>query len=98
MIGKLIADKLADYKDGALQLILVELTYKDLENILYVLPKEAEERIMSNLSPRCITEIKGHCILKKDSISLTEILLALKSFCKAINTYHGNPYLEAGYN
>ncbi len=97
-IGKLIADKLADYKDGALQLILVELTYKDLENILYVLPKETEDRIMSNLSPRCATEIKGHCILKKDSISLTEILLALKSFIKAINTYHGNPYLEAGYN
>ena len=59
-IGKRIAERLPKYKDGALQLILKEVTYPDLEKALYALTEEAEDRIISNLSSYCIPIIKGN--------------------------------------
>ena len=96
-IGSRIADRLPEYKDGALQRILEELTYTELERSLYVLPEKSEDRIMSNLSSRCIPIIKGHCILKKDSVSATGIRAAVDRFEEALNSYSGDPGLEAEY-
>ena len=93
-----IADRLSDFRDGALQLILKELTYPELEKVLYVLPEKAENRIIDNLSSYCIPIIKGNCILFKDSVSSLDIRLALANFEDAINAYNGDPALEAGYN
>ncbi len=97
-IGKRIAERLPDYKNGALQLILKELTYQDLEKALYALPKEAEERIMSNLGPKCIRIIKGDCILNKDTVSLPDIRASLRMLEEAIDAYDGDPALEAEYD
>lgn len=96
-IGRRIADRLPEYKDGALQLIMKELTYMDLEKALYVLPEDAENRIMSNLSSYCIPIIKGDCILFKDTVSSTDIRDAVGKFEDAINAYEGDFALEAGY-
>lgn len=96
-IGKRIADRLPDYKDGALQLILKELTYPDLEKALYMLPEEAEDRIISNLDSHWIPIIKGDCILNKDSVSSIDIRVALKKLEEAINAYDGDFDLEAEY-
>nr|MCR5739997.1 hypothetical protein [Lachnospiraceae bacterium] len=97
VIGKRIADRLPDYKDGALQLILKELTYPDLEKALYVLPEEAEDRVMSNLSDYCIPIIKGNCILNKDSVNPEDIRFAVMRFANAMKAYDGDLALEAGY-
>ncbi|MCR4851950.1 MAG: hypothetical protein K5870_11950, partial [Lachnospiraceae bacterium] len=83
-IGKEIAEMLPKYKDGALQVILKELTYTDLEKALYVLPEEAENRIMSNLSSYCIPIIKGDCILNMNSVSSIDIRLAAIKLKNAI--------------
>ena len=96
-VGRKIADRLPEYKDGALQLILKELKYTDLAKSLYVLPKEAEDRIVSNLSSDCIPVIKGYCILNKDSVSATDTIAAICRFEEAINSYNGDPGLEAEY-
>ncbi len=97
-IARKIADRLPGYADGALQLILKELTNTDLVKILYVLPEEAEDRIVSNLSSCCTTIIKGSCILNKDTVSTIDIRFALANFEDAINAYNGDPALEAGYS
>ena len=97
MIGRKIADRLPCYKDGALQLILKELTYPDLEKSLYVLPEEAGDRIIANLSSCCVPIIKGQCILNKNSVCLTEVREAIVKFEEAMNAYTGNPDLEAAY-
>ena len=96
-IGKRIADRLPNYKDGALQLIMKEMTYQDMEKVLYVLPEEAEDRIMSNINSFCIPIIKGNCILNRNSVSSTEIRLAVSKFEDAINSYDGDFNLEADY-
>ncbi|MCR5212512.1 MAG: hypothetical protein K6C41_08190 [Lachnospiraceae bacterium] len=96
-IGRKIADRLPEYKDGALQLILKELKYTDLAKSLYVLPKEAEDRIVSNLSSYCIPVIKGYCILNKDSVNATDIIAAICRFEEALNAYNGDPALEPEY-
>ncbi len=96
-VGKRISDRLPNYKDGALQLILKNMTYHDLENVLYALPEEAEDRVISNLSSYAIPIIKGQCILNKDSVSSIDIQLALIRLEEAINTYNGDPNLEAEY-
>ncbi len=96
-IGKRIAKRLPDYDDGALQLILKELTYPDLEKALCALPEDAEDRIMSNLSSYHIPIIKGDCILYKDSVSRAAILTAVKKLENAINDYNGDFSLKAGY-
>ena len=96
-IGRRIADRLSNYKDGALQLILKKLTYTDLEKSLYALPEEEEDRIISNLSSYAIPVIKGQCILNKATVSSIDIQLALIRFEEAINTYNGDPNLEAEY-
>nr|MCR5223029.1 hypothetical protein [Lachnospiraceae bacterium] len=80
-----IADKLTDFRDGALQMILKELTYPELEKVLYVLPEKAENRIIDNLSSYCIPIIKGNCILFKDSVSTLDIRLAVIKFEEALN-------------
>lgn len=96
-IGKRIGEMLSNYKDGALQFIMKKLTYPDIEKALYVLPKETEDRIISNLSPFSITIIKGDCILNKDTISPIDIRNAVKRFEEEINAYDGDRDLEAGY-
>ena len=96
-IGKRIADRLPEYKDGALRLILKEITYPDLEKALYVLPEDAENRITSILSSRCIPMIKGDCILNKESISSLDIRIAAKKLEEAILAYDGDFDLEAPY-
>ncbi|SCY38291.1 hypothetical protein SAMN02910292_01534 [Lachnospiraceae bacterium XBB2008] len=97
-IGRRIADRLPDYKDGALQLILKELTYQDLEKALYVLPEEAEERIMSNISSYSVPDIKGHCILNKDTTGADEMRVAVRKLEEAMDAYDGDPALEAEYD
>ncbi len=97
VIGKRIADRLPAYEDGALQLILKELTYQDLERALYVLPEKDEDRIISNLSSYCIPVIKGDCILNKDSVSPEDIRFAVMRLTKAMKAYDGDLALEAGY-
>ena len=96
-IGRRIADRLPGYGDGALQLILKELTHGDLENALYALPEEAENRIMSNLNTNFIPMLKGNCILNKDSVSSSDIREALLKFEEAINAYTGDPALDSEY-
>lgn len=98
MTGQRIASRLPDYKDGALQSILKELTYPELERALYVLPEEAEDRIVSNIDHYSISTIKGQCILYKDSTSSIDIRLAVKKLEEAINNYTGDPNLEAEYD
>ncbi len=97
-IAKKISTRLPDYKDGALQLILKELTYPDLIKSLYALPEEAEDRIISNISDRTVLIIKGQCILNKDTVNSFDIRAALIKFEKAINAYDGDPALEAEYD
>ena len=97
MTGQRIADRLPDYKDGALQAILKSLTYPELERVLYVLSEEAEDRIMANICPCSIATIKGQCILYKDSISSIDIRVAVKKLEEAMNAYDGDPNLEAEY-
>ena len=97
-IGRRIADRLPCYKDGALQLILKKLTYTDLEKSLYVLPKEAEDRIMSNIDSYSIPIIKGHCILNKDLVSSADTMEAISRFEEALDAYNGDPDLEAEYD
>ncbi len=96
-IGRRIADRLPDYADGALQLILKELTYPELEKALYVLPEEAEDRIISNINSRWIPIIKGDCILNKDTVNSIDIRKAVTKLENALNDYTGDPALEAGY-
>ncbi len=96
-IGKKIAERLPEYKDGALQLIMKELTYSDLEKALYVLTEEAEDTIMSNIGSCSIPIIKGDCILYKDMVSSSDIRVAVEKFEEAINAYDGDIALEAGY-
>ncbi len=95
--GRRIADRLPDYADGALQLILKELTYTDLEKALYVLPEEAEGRIISNINSRWIPTIKGDCILNKDTVSSIDIRVAVSKLEDAFNAYQGSLDLEAAY-
>ncbi len=95
--GRRIADRLPEYKDGALQKILKELTYPELEKALYVLPEKAGDRIISNLSSFCVPIIKGHCILKKDSVDPGDIRKAVLRLEEAINSFRGDPALEADY-
>ncbi len=95
--GRRIAKKLPHYGNGALQLILKELTYHDLEKALYVLPEEAEDRIISNIGLHWIPVIKGDCILNKDSVSTTDIRVSISKLEEAINTYNGDFSLEAEY-
>lgn len=95
--GRRIADKLPHYKDGALQLILKELTYHDLVKLLYVVPEEVEARIVSNLDTHWISTIKGQCILNKDTVSAIDIRFAVKKLEEAIDAYDGDPSLEAEY-
>lgn len=97
-IGRRIAGRLPGYKDGALQLILKELTYPDIEKVLYALPEEAGERIISNLSSFAVSIIKGQCILNKDLVSLEDIREAVTKLEESINTYDGDPALEAEYD
>ena len=96
-MGERIADQLTKYKDGTIQLIMKKLTYQSLAKALYALPPEAEDRIISNLSPETIAIIKTLCILNKDSVSSGYIQDAAKGFEEAINAYDGDPDLEAGY-
>ena len=97
LVGKRIADMIAGFNDGALQLILKELTYPELEKALFAVPKSVEKRIMSNLSSRCIPIIKGDCILEKDSLNWIEVRVAVLQLEEAIKNYKGDPELEAGY-
>ncbi len=96
-IGKRIADRLPDYADGALQLILKELTYQELEKVLYILPESAEDRIVSNLSTYSTPIIKGNCIINKDAVSALDIRMAALKLEEAMNAYKGDPALEAAY-
>ena len=95
--GKRIADRLPNYGNGALQLILKELTYHELEKALYVLPEEAEDRIISNIGLRWIPIIKGNCILNKDSVNTVDIRVAISKLEEAMNAYNGDYALEAEY-
>ncbi len=97
MTGKRIANRLTDYKDGALQLILKELTCTDLVRALYVIPEEGGERILLNISSYSVPIIKGQCILNKDSVSPSEIRESVKKLEESIDDYSGDPKLEAGY-
>ena len=97
-IGRRIADKLPKYRDGALQLILKELTYTEFENALYALPREAEDRIISNVDPMYVAEIKGDCILNKDSVSPEDIRTAAAKLEEAIDAYTGDPDLDSEYD
>ena len=74
-----------------------ELTYPDIEKVLYALPEEAGERIISNLSSFAVRIIKGQCILNKDLVSLEDIRGAVTKLEESINTYDGDPALEAEY-
>ena len=62
-----------------------------------MLPEEAENRIISNLSDSCIPVIKGNCILNKDSIDPGDIKFAVMRFAKAMKAYDGDRSLDAGY-
>ena len=95
--GKRIAERLTGFKDGALQLILKELTYTELERSLYALPEDVEDRIISNIAPYYIPVIKGQCLLNKNAVSSAEIRAAVKKLEEAINAYDGDPALEAEY-
>ncbi len=96
-VGLRIAKKLRNLKDGALQLIMKELPYKDIEKALYVLPTEAEDRILSNISRFYISTIKGDCILNKDAVDTLGIRTAVLLLEDAIDSYAGDKNLEAGY-
>ncbi len=96
-LGIWIADRLRGFKDGALQLILRQLTLQELERALYALPAEAEDRIISNFSSYYIAGIKGSCILNRDTVSPEDILAALMRLEEEIAAYDGDPALEAEY-
>lgn len=97
-IAGTIATRLPYYKDGALQLILKELTYRDLVKSLYMLPREAEDRIISNIHAYTIPIIKGQCILNKDTVNSFDIRASLIKLGEAMNAYAGDPDLEAEYD
>ena len=62
-----------------------------------MLLKDAEDRIVSNLSSDCIPVIKGYCILNKDLVNATDTVAAICRFEEALNSYNGDPGLEAEY-
>ena len=95
--GKRVSEKIAGYGNGALQLIMKQLTYPELERALYALTEKAEDRVISNLSSHFIPIIKGQCILNKDTVGESEIREALAGFEQAIDNYSGDPLLEAEY-
>ncbi len=95
--GKRIAAALPNYADGALQLIMKELTYPELEKALYVLPEEAEDRVVANINYWSISIIKGDCILNRNTVDPLDIRAAVSKFEEAINAYEGDKKLEAGY-
>ena len=96
-IGKRIAAALPDYADGALQLIMKELTYPEIEKALYVLPEEAGDRIVANINEWSISIIKGDCILNKDTVDPVDIQAAVAGFEEAVKAYNGDKTLEAEY-
>ena len=95
--GKRTAERLTGFKDGALQFILKELTYTELERSPYAFPEDAEERIISNIDSYFVPVIKGQCILNKNVVSSAEIRAAVIKLEEAINAYSGDPALGAEY-
>ena len=66
--------------------------------VLYVLPKETEDRIISNMCTSSICIIKGDCILNKDVVDSKDILTSIMKFEEVIDAYDGDIKLEAEYD
>lgn len=97
-LGRSVSEKLLGFHDGALQEILRKLTYIELENTLFALTREAEDRIFSNIDKYHHSKLKGDCILKKDNMSILDIRVSLNLLQKALDSYDGDPLMEAGYD